>query len=105
MKMADPRIMSNPRNILKIRGKVKNIVKDLARGNRRLIRHSANPCGGRVQGRPNPFFRRFEGEDTTFLNATGTGYMDKIKKNKWLLIGGGLAFLFLTPMGKKLIGK
>ena len=47
---------------------------------------------------------RFDGySDDLFLNADGNKLMDKLKKNKWLLIGGAVAFLFLTPMGKKLI--
>ena len=84
----------------------------------------------RPQGRPNPYYNRgkqqmfgaksnrgmfnapfgFDGDDNysddTFMNATGGGIMDKVKKYKWYIAGAGaVAFLFLTPMGKKLIGK
>ena len=47
---------------------------------------------------------------TTSVPETETpkseGVMGAIKKYKWLLLAGGIAaFLFLTPQGKKLIGK
>ncbi len=130
-KMADPRFMANPRNVLKIRDRVKNMAKGIARTDKRIIRRankmrSGGFMGGmfgdrglmprtpnkrypnrrRPIGRPNPYYVGFEGEDysdSTFLNASGGGFMDKLKKNKWLVLAGVGAFLFLTPMGKKLI--
>lgn len=125
-KLADPRFLANPRNVLKLRGRIKNMAKAINKNDKRIIRkaeklHSmSNPFFGRRPiGRPNPYYsqgrpavmhrpdyREFAGDDqfsdSTFLNADG-GIMGKVKKYKWWLVGGAVAFLFFTPMGKKLI--
>ena len=121
-RLADPRFMANPRNVLKLRDRIKNMAKAINRQDKRIIRKASKlhsrggfprpTFGGgyprqAVMGRPNPYYRPFAGDDaysdSTFLNADGGGIMDKLKKNKWLVLAGVGDFLFLTPMGKKLI--
>ena len=111
-RLANPIFMANPRNAMKVRSKIKDLVRSINRNDKRAIKFAQAQAQGRpaVMGRPNPYWRpknRFDGfdgySDDLFLNADGNKLMDKVKKNKWLLIGGAVAFLFLTPMGKKLI--
>tara|TARA_R110000787_G_scaffold106693_5_gene214513 strand:+ start:3392 stop:4222 length:831 start_codon:yes stop_codon:yes gene_type:complete len=143
-KMANPRFMANPRNAMKIASKMKGLMKNLNKLDKRAIKWEQKGLAGLTQGvrgdarsggrgrrpigRPNPYyvpnqmfgsqsnqgmfnapfgFDGYDGEENSFLNADGSGggIMDKIKKNKWLVIGGAVAFLFLTPMGKNIIKK
>jgi len=129
MYMANPR---NVRKVFGgVRAMAKDIVrKDKAQINRMGGRFGGI-FGGRPRpigrpnpysmGRPNPYqkpyrprpavmpyqkksMQYFDGySDDSFMNATGGGVMAKVKKYKWWLVGGAVAFVFLTPMGKKLI--
>lgn len=151
-KMSNPRFMANPRNAMKVASKMKGLMKNLNKLDKRAIKWEQKGLsslfgggmrgdarsGGRGRrpiGRPNPYyvpkgrggysggsglfgatsqqgmfnapfgFDGYDEEENMFMNADGSGggIMDKIKKNKWLLIGGAVAFLFLTPMGKKIL--
>jgi len=117
-KLSNPMFMANPRNAVKVKNKMADLMKSINRNDKRAIKYAQAGIRGDAysggRGRPNMFGATsnqgmfnapfgFDGADETFLNASGGGIMDKVKKNKWLIIGGAVAFLFLTPMGKKLI--
>ena len=124
--------MANPRNVRSVFGGVRAMAKDIVRKDKAQINRLGGRFGGmfggrrpigkprnpyyRPMGRPNPYYRPrpavmpnskmqyFDGySDDSFMNATGGGVMAKVKKYKWWLVGGAVAFVFLTPMGKKLI--
>ena len=132
-KLANPLFMANPRNARAVGRKVKRMAIGIKRNDDRLIRMKKRNIamqgdyGGQDYLRPTPSHYpppryhqdyAFEGNDETFLGfdvddnngydyADGTQMtlMQKAKKYKWFLVGGAVAFLFLTPMGKKLIGQ
>tara|TARA_R110000851_G_scaffold8011_2_gene30819 strand:+ start:12482 stop:13249 length:768 start_codon:yes stop_codon:yes gene_type:complete len=115
-KLANPLFMANPRNARRIARKVKRMAIGIKRNDDRLIRYKKRAIQNAGNyGYANPRYENFDNSDDTFLGyddnngydyadgSTKTSLMDKIKKNKWLVVGGLAAFLFLTPMGKKLM--
>jgi len=96
--LASPRFLANPRNARKVRARVKKMAQQVAAMEKRNIRRA-------VSRARRPDFGFDGGYYGDFSNATGNEKQSFFQKNKFLLIAGGLAFLFLTPMGKKLISK
>ena len=97
-----PSALMNPKNRQKLHGMVKKMARKIdscdcdTKGRNQRVSRGLRPKPEQIRK------LRFMG-----YNADGEeqGYMSFVKKNKWLLVGGAVAVLFLTPMGKKLIAK
>tara|TARA_Y100000114_G_C11763510_1_gene331431 strand:+ start:7795 stop:8475 length:681 start_codon:yes stop_codon:yes gene_type:complete len=97
-KLSNPRFLANPKNARKVRVRLKKMAQQIANIDKALIRRSKNKAMRKMD-------LGFDGGE--FMNTTGTGNKKQnfFQKNKFLLIGAGVVFLFFTPMGKKLISK
>tara|TARA_Y100001938_G_scaffold134425_1_gene194906 strand:+ start:281 stop:979 length:699 start_codon:yes stop_codon:yes gene_type:complete len=103
-KLRDPRFLANPSNAKKVRIRVKNMAKQIAKMDRQLVNRARRNVEAKAEMIDNLGFDggTYYGD----FNASGSGKKQNFfQKNKMLIIGAGIVFLFFTPMGKKLISK
>ena len=57
-RLANPLFMANPRNAIKVRSKIKDLVRSINRNDKRAIKFAQAQAQGRpaVMGRPNPYY-------------------------------------------------